>query len=115
MIWLITARYRPAGADARLAIRDRHLDHLLTHAARLRYGGALLSDDDPPRVTGMFIAIDAASRADAERFIEQEPYHRAGLFASVTFECLNQFVPNDDPAFLANELQRERERLGRQT
>ncbi|HMN82657.1 MAG TPA: YciI family protein [Burkholderiaceae bacterium] len=115
MTWLITARYRPAGAEARLAIRDQHLDYLLAHTARLRYGGALLSDDEPPRVTGMFIAIDAASRDDAGRFIEQEPYHRAGLFASVTLERLNQFVPNDDPRFLANELRRERERLGRQT
>ncbi len=111
MSWLVSATYRPGGAQARLAIRDRHLEYLLARAAQLRFGGALLDDGDPPTVTGMFVAIEAGSRDDVQRFVDDEPYRRAGLFDTVTIVRLQQFVPHADPDFLVNELRRERARL----
>lgn len=111
MAWLVTAHYGPGGAQARLAIRDRHLAYLISLGPCLLYGGALLDGSEPSRVTGMFIALDCADRAELDAVLRAEPYHAAGLFESVAIARLQQFVPHADPDFLVNELARERTRL----
>lgn len=112
MTILITCRYRDGGADARLAIRDVHLEYIVAHRSEIRYAGALASDDDRDAV-GMLIAHEADDFEVAEAFMAEEPYRRNGLFAEVTYARLRQFIPHPEtPDFLQQELARERQRLG---
>ena len=111
MTIVITCTYRSGGADARLAIRDRHLEYVIAHLPGIRFAGALASDDDRD-ATGMLIALATDDLERAHRFMDREPYHRDGLFAEVRYARLRQFIPHPtSPDFLEEELVRERRRL----
>jgi len=111
MTIVITCTYRAGGADARLAIRDRHLEYIIANLADIRYAGALASEDDR-EATGMLIAHAAEDIETAQRFMEQEPYRSHGFFTDIRYARLRQFIPHPTtPDFLQEELGRERLRL----
>lgn len=113
MTILITGRYRDGGAEDRMAIRDVHLEYIIANLDRIRFAGALATDDDAG-ATGMLIAHATDSIEDAKAFMADEPYTKAGLFGEVRYERLRQFIPHPiEPDFLREELVRERRRLGK--
>ncbi|GGC87204.1 YciI family protein [Chelatococcus reniformis] len=103
MSLIIRCLYRPGGAEARLAIRDVHLEYMIGQRDRLEQGGALLARDGAT-VIGMFVTLKGCDHVDAEAFLAAEPYARAGLFETTTIEALDRFVPHDDPLFLETML-----------
>jgi len=67
----------------RQATRAAHLEFLDQHKALLLACGAKLADDGTDLGGGLYVvALD--SREEAQRFIESDPFHTAGLFARVT-------------------------------
>jgi uncharacterized protein YciI len=99
MLIVVRCLYRPGGAEERLHIRDIHVEYMLANRRWLEQGGALLSADGAT-IEGMFLILRHDSRQEAEIFLANEPYTRAGLFAETTIECFDRFVPHSDPRFL---------------
>jgi uncharacterized protein len=99
MLTVVRCLYRSGGAEARLPIRDVHIDYMITNRQWLEQGGALMSADGSV-VEGMFLILRHGSQQEAEAFLANEPYSQAGLFETVTIESFDRFVPHPDPDFL---------------
>jgi|SRR6516164_4292665 uncharacterized protein YciI len=108
MLTIVRCLYRPGGAEARLHIRDVHVEYMIANRGFLEQGGALVSKDGSI-VEGMFLILRHDNRAGVEAFLADEPYSRAGLFASTTIESFDRFVPHADPHFLDKLLVAARE------
>lgn len=91
MAYLVHCLYRPGGADERLGIRRAHIEHMLEWLPRTVFGSAILGEDGKP--AGMVVALNVDTQSEARRFLESEPYFRAGLFDTVAVNALVQMTP----------------------
>ena len=82
MLYIIYQEDRPDGAAIRAAQREAHFAYLDAHEDILVLGGALMAEDGETR-TGSVLIINVPDLAAAERFSENEPFRKAGLFSSV--------------------------------
>lgn len=82
MAFFIETFDKPGTAELRLRERDRHLAFLERHRALLLACGAKLHDDGSNAGGGVYV-VDVDTRAEAERFIAEDPYALAGLFERV--------------------------------
>ncbi len=64
---------------------------MLGHLHRQVYGGPLLGPEG--NTVGSLMVTDHASMTEVEDFLRDEPYARAGLFATVQIHPLRQMVP----------------------
>lgn len=81
MLFTIVCTDRPGGADIRESTRPAHRDYLVPNLPRLIHAGAVLDIEGKP--CGSLFIIEAADRAEAEKFSADDPYFKAGLFESV--------------------------------
>lgn len=102
MAYLVHCLYRPGGAQERLAIRGRHIEHMLEWLPRTVFGSAILDAGGQP--IGMVVALGVDEEAEARRFIDHEPYNSAGLFGSVAVNRLVQMTPPYSREVLEREL-----------
>ena len=82
MLYIIYQEDRPDGAAIRAAQREAHFAYLDAHEDILVLGGALMAEDGKTR-TGSVLIINVPDLAAAERFSENEPFRKAGLFSLV--------------------------------
>jgi uncharacterized protein YciI len=82
MAFFIETFDKPGTAELRLQERDRHLAFLARYRALLLACGAKLNDDGSNAGGGVYV-VDVDTRAEAERFIAEDPYALAGLFERV--------------------------------
>jgi uncharacterized protein YciI len=99
MLWIIYQEDRADGAAIRAATKDAHLAYLDMHEEIVVLGGALLADEGPERL-GSCLTINVPDRAAADRFSENEPFRKAGLFQSVKIYRMRrgQWNPQAAPA-----------------
>jgi len=99
MLYIIYQEDRPDGAAIRAAAREAHLAYLEKHKDILVLGGALLAEDGKTRL-GSVLVLNVAGRAQAEAFSAEEPFRKAGLFASVKITRMRrgQWNPAAAPA-----------------
>ncbi len=83
MPYAILTQDRPDSAQIRAAARPAHLEYLTKNKEKLLAAGALISDDGTGGSGGILI-IDTEERKEAERFIAEDPFTKAGLFEKVT-------------------------------
>ena len=78
---------------------DAHLAYLDQHREIILLGGALLDEDGATRV-GSLLVLNVKNRAQAEEFAENEPFRRAGLYASARLTRMRraQWNPQNAPA-----------------
>jgi uncharacterized protein YciI len=81
MPFMIRCTDRPGAAALRAATRADHLVYLEPVRPRILAAGALLDDAGTP--IGSLILFDTDDRAEAEAFIANDPFNKAGLFQSV--------------------------------
>jgi hypothetical protein len=74
---------KPGTAEMRATTRASHLEYLTRHKDKLLAAGALIDDDGTGGHGGILI-VDTDDRAEAERFIAEDPFTKAGLFQKVT-------------------------------
>lgn len=80
--YIIETFDKPGHQHVRQATRAAHLAFLAEHQALLLACGAKLDDDGKDLGGGLYlVALD--SREEAQRFIEADPFHAAGLFERV--------------------------------
>lgn len=80
MLFMIFCTDRPASLELRLATRPTHLAYLQTYSEKLVFAGPALDPDGRP--CGSLLIIDVADRAEADGFVEGDPYNKSGLFES---------------------------------
>jgi uncharacterized protein YciI len=83
---------KPGGASLRDAVRPQHKAYLAEVADRIAFAGPLVSDDGRQMV-GSLLAIDFDSRGAAQRWQQDEPFTKAGLYASVAIHPFQNLWP----------------------
>ena len=83
MHFIIVNTDREDGVELRAETRDAHLEYLRNHGknAKLVHAGPTPSEDGS-RMTGSLLVVEAESIDDARALAEDDPYTKAGLFAS---------------------------------
>lgn len=79
MPYVIETWDKPDSSAIRAAARVEHLAYLDRHASRLIACGAKIDDDGKDLGGGIYV-LDTESRAEAEKFIAEDPFTTAGLF-----------------------------------
>ena len=74
---------KPGTAELRASTRASHVEYLTRNKDKLLAAGALIDDDGTGGHGGLPI-VDTDDRAEAERFIAEDPFTKAGLFQKVT-------------------------------
>ena len=82
---------KPQSAALRARIRPEHKDYLAAIADRIAFAGPLLEDDGT--MVGSLLVIDFADRASAMAWLDQEPFTRAGLYASAQVHAFRNLWP----------------------
>jgi uncharacterized protein len=67
----------------RAEMRAKHLAYLKANQHKLLAAGALI-DDDGTGGAGGILLVDTDERKEAERFVAEDPFTKAGLFEKVT-------------------------------
>ncbi|HZP92113.1 MAG TPA: YciI family protein [Burkholderiales bacterium] len=83
MPYAIQTRDKPGAGAIRAANRQAHIDYLTANKHLLLAAGALI-DDDGSGGHGGILLVDTDDRAQAERFVAEDPFTKAGLFEQVT-------------------------------
>ena len=81
-LFLILCIDRPDARELRAATRPTHLAYLEGGEVKVKIGGALLDEGDGGPLGSMMV-VEAAHMAAARAFAAEDPYAKAGLFASV--------------------------------
>lgn len=97
MLFIIYQEDGPESAALRAEHRPVHFAYLEKHKDILVLGGAMLGDDGETR-TGSVLIINVPSRAEADRFSENEPLRKAGTFKSVKISRMRRGQWNPDAA-----------------
>jgi uncharacterized protein len=82
MPYAIITRDKPNSLHLRNAARAEHLEYLTRHQDKLLAAGAM-TDDDGQGGYGGIIIVDTEDRAEAEAFIRDDPFTKAGLFSGI--------------------------------
>ena len=84
-----------AGAT-RDALRPRHLEFVLADHEAIRFVGPMRSEDGQT-ICGSVYVFEAPSAAHVQRWLDEEPYHRGGVYRDVVirpFEVRKNELPH---------------------
>lgn len=98
MLFALVCTDKPNSLELRMSTRPDHLAFLqsLNEAGTLKIAGPTLDADDKP--AGSLIVVEAADRDTARAIADDDPYAKAGLFASVEIKPFNWVINNPDAA-----------------
>ncbi|EYR79694.1 YciI-like protein [Shinella sp. 838] len=87
---------KPGALQVRLDTRPDHLAYLtgLNVDGKLAFAGPFLGDDGKP--TGSLVVVKAETIEEARQIAENDPYAKAGLFASVEVKAWNWVFNNPE-------------------
>lgn len=83
MIYIFHLLDKPGGIELRQRMRPDHKAYLAAVADRIAFAGPLLAEDGATMV-GSMLAIDFESREAAMQWQANEPFTKAGLYASTS-------------------------------
>ena len=83
MLWAISRVAGPNFAAMREKGLQAHLDYLHSQKDILVVSGATLTDDGK-EVTGSLLVVNVMTRAEAQAFVDNDPFQKAGMFPRVT-------------------------------
>ena len=83
MPYAIITMDKPNSLQLRNEVRGEHLEYLDGNKGKLLAAGAM-TDDGGQGGYGGIIIVDTEDRAEAEAFIRNDPFTKAGLFAGIT-------------------------------
>ena len=83
---------RPDSAELRVRVRPEHKAYLALVAERIAFAGPLLADDGQTML-GSLLVIDFADRDAALAWQRDEPFTRAGLYASSQLNAFRNLWP----------------------
>lgn len=83
MLWAISRVAGPNFAEKREKGLDAHLDYLRSQKKILVLSGGTTSDDGREPL-GSLLIVNVGSRAEAQAFVDGDPYMKAAMFTKVT-------------------------------
>lgn len=83
MPYAIRTQDKAGSSQVRADNRAAHIEYLTKNKHLLLAAGALI-DDDGTGGNGGILIIDTDDRKEAEKFINEDPFTKAGLFEKVT-------------------------------
>lgn len=86
MLYLITCTDVADGPAIRDRVLATHLDHIaaVLPEKRIRIAGPVNGPNGKPH--GSYFIVEAESEADARAFLARDPFHKAGLWATIKVE-----------------------------
>ncbi len=91
MYFAIVCWDRPGVGELREQTRHRHLQYLKEHAGKIHLGGPF--ENAEGGIVGTLFIINVANLEQARAFIDDEPFHNAGVFESVRVRRWRQMQP----------------------
>jgi uncharacterized protein YciI len=92
MIYTFFMIDKPGAAQLRLQLRPAHKAYLAHAADRIAFAGPLVADDGVTMI-GSLLAIEFAFREDAHAWLADEPFTRAGVYASSSVHAFRNLWP----------------------
>jgi len=94
MLWAISRVAAPSFATEREKGLQPHVEYLQSQKNILVISGATTSDDGKQFV-GSLLIVNVKTRAEAQAFVDGDPFTKAGLFSKVTITRMSkgQFNP----------------------
>lgn len=83
---------KPEHAELRQRVRPEHKAYLGAAAGRIAFAGPF-THDDGQTMLGSLLVIDFPSRDAAHAWLADEPFTRAGLYASTTVHAFVNLWP----------------------
>ncbi len=83
---------KPGAGELRQRMRPEHKAYLAAVAERIAFAGPFVADDGQTML-GSLLAIDFPSRDAAHAWLADEPFTRAGLYASTTVHAFVNLWP----------------------
>ena len=96
MLFALICTDKPDSLDLRLRVRPDHVKYLESLGAVLKTAGPFTTDDGSPN--GSLVIIEAAGRAAAKPIADNDPYAKAGLFASIDIRAWKWTLKNPESA-----------------
>jgi uncharacterized protein len=81
---------RPQSAELRAQLRPAHKAYLAEVAERIAFAGPLVDGD---AMVGSLLVIDFADMAAAQAWLRDEPFTRAGVYASAQVHAFRNLWP----------------------
>ena len=95
MLFAVVCWDRPGVGELRERTRHDHLQYLKSHAELIHTGGPFESAEGA--IVGTLFIIDVTDEAQARVFVDDEPFHKAGVFESVRLRRWRQMQPDVQP------------------
>lgn len=92
MIYIFHLLDKPDSAALRQRVRPEHKAYLGAVAERIAFAGPL-TEDDGVTMIGSLLAIEFDSRDAAQAWLTDEPFTRAGLYASTEIHAFVNLWP----------------------
>lgn len=92
MIYIFSLIDKPGSGALRQRIRPEHKAYLGGMAERIAFAGPLVTDDGQTML-GSLLAIEFESREAAHAWLAEEPFTRAGLYASTSIHAFVNLWP----------------------
>lgn len=92
MIFTFILLDKPGAGELRQRVRPEHKTYLAAVADRMAFAGPFVADDGQTML-GSLLAIDFESREAAHAWLANEPFTRAGLYASTTVHAFVNLWP----------------------
>lgn len=94
MLFALICTDKPNSLDLRLKVRPDHVAYLNGLGDTLKTAGPFTTDEGSP--DGSLVIIDVENRAAAEQIAKNDPYAKAGLFASVDIRAWKWTLKNPE-------------------
>lgn len=92
MIYTFVLLDKANAQDLRRQLKGEHRDYITKVADRIAFAGRLVGDDGRTKV-GSLIAVEFPSREAATQWLQNEPFTRGGLYASVQVQAFVNLWP----------------------
>jgi uncharacterized protein YciI len=92
VIYIFSLIDKPDSGALRQRIRPEHKAYLAGMAERIAFAGPLVTDDGQTML-GSLLAIEFESREAAYAWLAEEPFTRAGLYASTSIHAFVNLWP----------------------
>jgi uncharacterized protein YciI len=94
MLYAFICTDRPNSVELRMKVRPAHIDYLNELGDRLKAAGPFTDEAGSP--IGTLAIIEAKDRAAAEDIARNDPYVKAGLFATVEIRAWKWGMKNPE-------------------
>lgn len=95
MHFVISCLDKPDALETRLATMPAHKDYIATNPIKVLLSGPL-TEDDGETIVGSFFLVEAADRAEVERFQQNDPLYRASIWQSIEIHAFAKRIDNRD-------------------